>query len=155
MTPPVLLSACLAGLCTNWRGRADLAAWAREAVTRGDAIPVCPEQLGGLPTPRVPAERRGDRVVTSTGKDVTAEYQRGAHRALAIAREHGCEIAILKSLSPSCGVGEIRDGSFSRRSVPGDGVTAQTLRGAGLRILTERDPEAQALAGCQPPPAGR
>jgi uncharacterized protein YbbK (DUF523 family) len=134
---PVLVSSCLAGLCTNWRCAADRFAAVAEAVRRGEAIAVCPEQLGGLPTPRVPAERQGDRVVSATGRDLTDPYRLGAERALEIARAHGCETAVLKSLSPSCGVGEIRDGSFSRRNSARDGVAAELLRAAGLRIVTE------------------
>jgi uncharacterized protein YbbK (DUF523 family) len=137
--PPLLVSACLAGLCTSWRGESDLIPWVRSAVARGEAIPVCPEQLGGLPTPRVPSERRGERVVSETGRDVTEAFREGAERAVEIAQSMGCEIAVLASRSPSCGVGEICDGTFSGQLVPGDGVAAERLRQAGLRVHSCED----------------
>ena len=133
------MSACLAGLCTNWRGSSDLIPWVQRAVAQGEAVPVCPEQLGGLPTPRVPSERVGERVVSATGQDVTDAFHRGAERAVEIARSRGCEIAVLAARSPSCGVGEIRDGTFSGRLVAGDGVTAERLREAGLRVISCED----------------
>ena len=107
--------------------------------TRGhELIPVCPEVQGGLPTPRPPAERQRDgRVVNREGTDVTESYQAGAKLALKTALEQGCELAVLKERSPSCGSGEIYDGTFSRRLIPGDGVTAQQLRQAGIKVLGE------------------
>ena len=137
--PPLLVSACLAGLCTNWRGESDLIPWVKSAVEQGMAIPVCPEQLGGLPTPRVPAERVGDRVISATGCDVSEAFQEGAERALEIAQSMGCQTAVLASRSPSCGVGEICDGTFSGQLVPRDGVTAERLRRAGMRVLSAED----------------
>ncbi|MBN1475588.1 DUF523 domain-containing protein [Candidatus Sumerlaeota bacterium] len=140
------MSACLAGLCTDWRGGSDLIPWVQQAVARGEAIPVCPEQLGGLPTPRVPSERRGECVVSETGRDVTEAFRRGAERAVEIARGMGCEIAVLASRSPSCGVGKICDGTFSGTLVPGDGVTAERLRQEGLRVISSEDvPDPSAL----------
>ena len=91
---------------------------------RYQLVPVCPEQLGGLPTPREPSERQGDLVVMKSGLDVTAQYQRGAEQALHLARVFGCKKAVLKERSPSCGSGEIYDGTFSGKLTPGDGVTA-------------------------------
>jgi len=129
----------MAGLCTNWRGQADTLPWVREMLARGEAIAVCPEQLGGLATPRVPAEIQGDRVISRTGRDLTAEYERGAERTVAIAREHGCRVALLKFRSPSCGAGKVYDGTFSGRLVDGDGITAKRLREAGFRLFTEKD----------------
>lgn len=139
MGETILVSACLAGLCTNWRGGSDTAPWVREAVDQGRAVPVCPEQLGGLPTPRVPVERCGERVVSAVGRDVTEAMRLGAERALAIARAHGCEMAVLKSRSPSCGLGRICDGTFTGTLVEGDGVAVEWLRAAGLRVVSEED----------------
>ena len=103
---------------------------------------VCPEQLGGLPTPRPPAERQADgRVVNREGTDVTVQYRRGAEIALQTAREQGCALAVLKERSPSCGSGEIYDGTFSGKLVPGDGVTVQLLRQAGIPVLGESQAE--------------
>ena len=102
-------------------------------------IPVCPEQAGGLATPRPAAERQGSRVVTANGSEVTAQYQRGAEAALYWARLFHCTKAILKEKSPSCGHGQIYDGTFSRTLTAGDGVTAELLRAEGLEIIGESD----------------
>ena len=101
-------------------------------------IPVCPEILGGLPTPRPPAERLPDgRVVTREGKDVTAEYRSGAEQALALARKQGCVLAVLKERSPSCGRGRLYDGTFSRTLIPGSGVAAQLLEENRIPVYGE------------------
>ena len=90
-----------------------------------------------MPTPRPPAERTGDCVLTETGTDVTAQYQRGAEAALQLARLTGCEAAILKANSPSCGCGTIYDGTFRHRKIAGDGVTAELLQAHGLCVYNE------------------
>jgi uncharacterized protein YbbK (DUF523 family) len=100
-------------------------------------IPVCGEIFGGLPTPRTPAERVGDRVLTEDGRDVTQEYHRGAEEVLALARRLDCKVALLKERSPSCGTGEIYDGSFTRTLTAGDGVTAELLRASGIAVFGE------------------
>ena len=102
-------------------------------------IPVCPEVLGGLPTPRTPSERQGERVVTATGEDVTAQYRRGAEIALETAQREQVSAALLKERSPSCGKGEIYDGSFSRTLTPGNGVTAEMLLDAGFAVYGESE----------------
>ena len=102
-------------------------------------IPVCPEQLGGLPTPRAPSERQGDRVVSRQGRDVTAEYRRGAEEALRLLDFFHAEGAVLKERSPSCGKGVIYDGSFSGALTEGDGVLAQLLRERGVPVYGESD----------------
>ena len=105
----------------------------------GQAILVCPEVLGGLPVPRMPAEIIGARVLTAQGQDVTEAYQAGAAEALRIAGEYDCKIAILKARSPSCGSDRIYDGSFSGRLVDGDGIFASLLKKAGLAVFTEEE----------------
>ena len=100
-------------------------------------IPVCPEQLGGLPTPRIPCERQGQRVVSKTGTDTTQQYQRGAQEALRLAKLFGCKAALMKERSPSCGCGQIYDGSFSKTLVGGDGVTAELLKQHGIAVFGE------------------
>lgn len=102
-------------------------------------IPVCPEILGGLPTPRLPAERRGDRVVRRDGTDVTAEYSRGAAETLQLARLYHCTAAVLKERSPSCGRGKIHDGSFGGILTDGNGVTAQLLLDSGIAVYGESE----------------
>lgn len=108
-----------------------------DALPRLQLVPVCPEILGGLPTPRTPSERQGERVVSKTGADVTAAYQKGAEEALRLARLFGCRKALLKERSPSCGRGQIYDGSFSGRLIPGDGVTARLLEQEGIAVFGE------------------
>ena len=92
---------------------------------------------GGLPTPRTPAERVGERVLAKDGRDVTAEYRNGAAAAVRLAQLTGCTAAVLKANSPSCGCGTIYDGTFTGRKIPGSGVTAEALRAAGLAIYNE------------------
>ncbi len=102
-------------------------------------IPVCPEQLGGLPTPREPAEIREGRVITKSGKDVTENFKRGAEEVLKIAKMFGIKEAVLKQGSPSCGCGRIYDGTFSGKIVEGDGVTVALLKRHGIKVITEED----------------
>lgn len=137
----ILVSACLLGACCKYSGGNNRCSALLDALRAGGhtAVPVCPEIYGGLPTPRPPAERQGDRVVTQAGTDVTAQYRKGAEEALAMAEMNGCRAAILKANSPSCGCGTIYDGSFSHRKVPGDGVTAQVLKAAGIAVYTEEN----------------
>ena len=102
-------------------------------------VTVCPEQEGGLPTPRIPAERQGENVVRRDDVDVTAEYRKGAEVALSLCRRFGISIALMKAKSPSCGAGRIYDGTFSGTLTDGDGVTVSLLSGNGIKIFTEND----------------
>ena len=102
-------------------------------------VTVCPEQEGGLPTPRIPAERQGENVVRRDGVDVTAEYRKGAEVALSLCRRFDISIALMKAKSPSCGAGRIYDGTFSGTLTDGDGVTVSLLSGNGIKIFTEND----------------
>lgn len=136
----ILVSACLLGAACKYSGGDNLCPALVEALKAAGhtAIPVCPEIYGGLPTPRPPAERKGGRVVNRDGADVTAQYEKGAAEALRLARLTGSETAILKANSPSCGCGAVYDGSFTHTLVPGDGVTAQCLKAAGMTVYTEQ-----------------
>ena len=102
-------------------------------------MPVCPECFGGLPIPHEPSERVGDKVLSKTGADVTAAFQRGAEKTLAIARQEGVQRAVLKERSPSCGCGSIYDGTFTGTVVPGSGVAAELLLAHGVEIF-RREP---------------
>ena len=137
----LLVSACLLGTPCRYDGKSKADARVQALVGKYEIVPVCPEQLGGLPTPRVPSERRGERVVTAGGRDVTEAYRRGAEAALALCQQNGCEAAVLKEKSPSCGCGQIYDGTFSRRLIAGDGVTAEALKAHGITIYGESDAE--------------
>lgn len=139
----ILVSACLLGCPCRYDGQSKQHPEVEALRERGhELIAVCPEVQGGLPTPRPPAERQADgQVVNREGTNVTAQYQRGAEIALQTAWEQDCALAILKERSPSCGSGEIYDGTFSGRLVSGDGVTVQLLRQAGIRVLGESQAE--------------
>ena len=136
---PILVSACLLGAACKYSGGDNLCPKVAALAEDHYLVPVCPEQLGGLPTPRTPAERQGDRVIAKDGRDVTAAYLRGAQEALKLARLFGCDTAILKARSPSCGVGAIYDGTFTGTVVPGSGVTAALLEASGIRVITEEE----------------
>ncbi|MCR5825536.1 MAG: DUF523 domain-containing protein [Oscillospiraceae bacterium] len=139
-TGPLLVSRCLAGEPCRYDGKDNLVPAVRAMVERGEAVAVCPEVLGGLPTPRVPSERQPDgRVLNRQGEDVTDAFVRGAACAMALCRAQGCTGAILKARSPSCGCGTIYDGSFTGTRVAGNGVFAQMLLDAGIPVRTEED----------------
>lgn len=135
----ILVSACLLGTACRYDGRSKANADVTALLARHTLIPVCGEIFGGLPTPRTPAERRGDRVVTQDGRDVTQAYRRGAEEVLRLARLYGARAAILKERSPSCGSGEIYDGTFSGTRTAGWGVTAELLRESGVRVYGESE----------------
>jgi uncharacterized protein YbbK (DUF523 family) len=149
--PPLVISACLLGVACNHEGRGSPRSVVDELARHYRLVPVCPEVLGGLPTPRAAAELQGGdgadviggtaeaRVVNIEGDDVTAAYRRGAEAAVAVARAVGAERAVLKARSPSCGSSAVYDGTFSRSLVPGRGVTAAALAAAGLEVGSEED----------------
>lgn len=135
----VLVSACLLGVGCRYDGQSKAYPLLDELCRRHEAVPVCPEIMGGLPTPRMPAERQGQRVVTKNGVDVTAQYRRGAEEVLRLARKLGCTVAVLKERSPSCGSGRVYDGTFTGTLTEGFGVAAEVLRAAGIRVLGESE----------------
>ena len=137
----ILISACLLGFECKYCGGSNKLPEQQLAALRERfrLIPVCPETAGGLPTPRDPSERLGDKVVSNQGRDVTAQYQKGAETALTLARRYGCKAALLKEKSPSCGSGQIYDGSFTGKLIPGDGVAAEELKKEGLIVFGESD----------------
>lgn len=134
-----IVSACLAGINCRLDGTARPCQKIINLVTQGEAMPVCPEQLGGLSTPRPPTEQIGNKVVTKEGKDVTAAFKRGAQETLKLAKLINCEEAILKSKSPSCGCGQIYDGTFSGKLIEGDGILTALLKKNGISVKTEED----------------
>ena len=133
----LLISACLLGSCCRYDGASKPHPLAAALAERYTLIPVCPEQLGGLATPRPPSERQGDRVVAKTGADVTEQYRRGAEEAWGLCRFFGCQGAVLKEKSPSCGCGRIYDGTFTGTLTDGDGVTAELLKQQGIPVYGE------------------
>lgn len=135
----VIMSACLCGVNCKYSGGNNLNQKCVELFQEGKAILVCPEQLGGLKTPRGPAEIVGDNVVTKKGIDVTKEFLMGANEVLKIAKLANSKKAILKEGSPSCGCNFIYDGSFLGRKVAGEGLTTHLLRQNGIKVISEQE----------------
>lgn len=150
----IAVSACLLGEACRYDGRSKPCARVQELAADGhELVPVCPEVTGGLPTPRTPceivqapwmesgkarmADERSWTILDASGNDRTAAYARGAQAELARAKEAGCKLAILKAKSPSCGSGEVYDGTFSGTLVPGWGIAAATFRDAGITVIDE------------------
>ena len=131
-----LISGCLIGENCKYNGGNNLENIAKALFDKGLALSVCPEQLGGLSTPRIPAERIGDKVISENGIDVTKEYNKGAQITLKVALENNIKIAILQARSPSCGSKQIYDGTFSGTLVDGEGKTAQLLKANGIKVIT-------------------
>lgn len=137
MKRKLLISACLLGERCRYDGGGNYVPAVERLRERYELVPICPEQLGGLPTPRTPSERVGERVLSRTGADVTEAFRRGAARALETARERGITLAVLKERSPSCGCGVIYDGTFTGGLAPGDGVAAELLKQSGVAVCGE------------------
>ena len=149
MSQPWLASACLLGRRCRYDGGHKRNQAVMALARRQKLIPVCPEELGGLSIPRPPSEITGGdgadvlagkaKVVTKQGEDVTPYLLKGAAEVLKIAQTHNARKAILKARSPSCGCGEIYDGTFSGCTRPGDGVTTALLKKHGIEVVTEKD----------------
>ncbi len=143
MEGKVVVSACLLGQNCRYDGGSNLVPQVKVLADRGLCVPVCPEELGGLPTPRTPCELRKvdgkTLVLARDGRDCTAHFALGAEKALATAKENGCAKAILKSRSPSCGKGKVYDGTFSKTLVDGHGLFARLLVESGFQVLTEEE----------------
>ena len=133
----ILVSACLLGVECRYDGRGVLMSQAEDLLSRHHLIPVCPEIMGGLATPRTPAERVGAEVITRDGEEVTAAYEKGAGEVLKLTQLYGCQAAILKERSPSCGSGQVYDGTFTGTLTQGDGVCAACLKEHGIRVYGE------------------
>lgn len=145
----ILVSACLCGVNCKYNAQNNYNEKIYSLLEKGEAIPVCPEQLGGLTTPRACAEILGGegkdvllnkaKVMNKDNMDITGSFIKGAMETLKIAKALKVEKAILKSNSPSCGRGAIYDGSFSNKKIKGNGVTAELLSQEGIEVITEED----------------
>lgn len=135
----ILVSACLLGKNCKYNGGNNLNQRVLDFIKGHEVIGVCPEQLGGLSTPRLPAEIVDGVVTNKEGVSVDAEFRKGAQAALAVALENKVDLAILQSRSPSCGVKEIYDGSFSGKKIKGQGVFAKLLSAHGIKVLDAED----------------
>ena len=143
----ILVSACLAGLPVRYNGKARPNGKIMKMVADGKALPVCPEQLGGLPIPRPPQEIRGGdgaavlgrkaKVFNCNGENVTKQFIKGANETLKMVQTLGVREVIFASRSPSCGCGKIYDGSFTGKLREGDGVTTALLKRNGIKVVTE------------------
>ncbi|KYM44858.1 DUF523 domain-containing protein [Fusobacterium necrophorum] len=135
----ILISACLLGIPCRYDGRDNKIESLNLLQQQFDFVPICPEQLGGLSTPRCPCEIQGNKVMSKEGKDYTREFQEGAEKSLKLAKQWNIKTALLKAKSPSCGFGQIYDGSFSKKLITGNGLTAALLEKEGIRIFCETE----------------
>lgn len=134
-----LCSACLLGINCRYDGKNKANEKVLKLAKKEKLIPVCPEQLGGLPTPRAKSEISNGKVITENGEDVTEQFQKGAEETLRIAKENNITEAIMKQESPSCGCGKIHDGTFSGRVIDGWGIAADLLRKNGVKVISEEE----------------
>jgi uncharacterized protein YbbK (DUF523 family) len=134
-----LCSACLLGINCKYNAGNNKNDKALELAKRDILIPVCPEQLGGLSTPRIPSEIKSGKVITKDGKDVTENFVKGAEETLKIAKLFGIKEAILQQKSPSCGCGKIYDGSFSGKLIDGEGITTALLKKNKIKVISSEE----------------
>ena len=137
----ILISACLIGDKCKYDGKSNYTPLIEELLKHYELVPFCPEVEGGLETPRNPSERIGNQVRMGNGRSVTHQFYKGADLAVNICLYLGIKVAILKETSPSCGVHEIYDGTFSHKKIKGQGVTAETLTKKGIRVISENEIE--------------
>ncbi|SIR25529.1 Uncharacterized conserved protein YbbK, DUF523 family [Shewanella morhuae] len=135
----VLVSSCLLGQAVRYDGGHNLmeSDVVRTWLEQGRIVAICPECAGGLQTPRPPAERVGQRILTEQGEDVTHAFSLGANIALKLAQQEGIKVAVLKARSPSCGNQQIYDGRFTKQLIAGQGLTAEKLCAAGITVFNE------------------
>ena len=133
----ILISACLLGVACQYNGNAKPLENLDKLMAKHTLIPVCPECLGGLPTPRPPSEISKGKVISNCGVDVTEQFIKGAEVALQLAKLYDIDCAILKERSPSCGFGKIYDGTFTSTIIEGNGLTADILAKNGIKVIGE------------------
>ena len=139
MKEKILVSSCLLGINCKYNGENNLNEKVLEYIKDKEVIPVCPEIFGGLSTPRPPSEIITNKVINNIGKDVTKEYTKGAKETLKLAKLFGVKKALLKAKSPSCGKGNIYDGTFTNTLIEGNGITTNLLLDNGIEVITEKD----------------
>lgn len=135
----ILVSACLLGENCKYNGKNNYSERVAKYVEGHEVIPVCPEVLGGLATPRDPSEIVGGVVTNCKNVNVDRQFRDGAEKALQIAKDHKADLVILQSRSPSCGVKQIYDGTFTGHLIPGQGVFAKLLSENGFRVMDCED----------------
>lgn len=139
MKKRLLISACLIGINCKYDGGNNYISEVERLKEKYELIPVCAEIFGGLPTPRIPSEQRSGKVWNREGEEVTEKFLRGAEEVGRTARFFECGVALLKERSPSCGYGEIYDGTFSGHLTRGNGIAAELLSNMGIRIYGESE----------------
>lgn len=139
MKEKILVSACLLGVNCKYDGSNNDNEKVNEYIKDKEIIIICPEIMGGLTTPREPSEILSKKVISKSGKNVTINFKRGAEEALMLAQKFNVKKALLKSKSPSCGCGQIYDGTFSGNLIKGDGITTELLKKHGIEVITEKD----------------
>ncbi len=139
MKKTIVVSACLLGENCKYNGKNNLTEGVLKLKEKYNVCPVCPECLGGLKIPREPSEIKGGGVFSKSGEERTLQYKKGAERALKIAKEAGAKAAVMKERSPSCGCGQVYDGSFTHTLVKGNGVTAELFLQNGIRVFGESE----------------
>lgn len=138
----IMVSACLLGENCKYNGGNNDNEKVKAFCQGHEIIPICPEVLGGLPTPRIPAEIVNGVVTNKKGISVDTQFRLGADKALQIAKENNVDLVILQSRSPSCGVNQIYDGSFSGKLVSGNGIFAQLLIKNNFSVIDSASIEA-------------
>ena len=133
------ISSCLLGIQCKYNGGSNYNEDIIRLKEKYEIVPICPEVLGGLSIPRVPAEIVNNQVINQEGIDVTDNYNQGALKALQILKENNINVVILKSKSPSCGKGEIYDGTFSHTLIKGNGVSAQLFLDNNITVYNEHN----------------
>ena len=136
MKEKILVSACLLGINCKYDGGNNASKEIDEFLKDYEIIPICPEIMGGLPTPRKASEINNNKVINIEGQDVTKEFEKGAQESLFLAKKYNVKKALLKAKSPSCGNGKIYDGTFTKTIIDGDGKTTQLLKENGIEIIT-------------------
>ena len=135
----ILVSACLLGINCKYDGTNNKNDKVLEYLKDKEVIPICPEIMGGLSTPRVPSEIKDNKVITKDNVDVTDNFLKGANEVLYLAKLLNVKKALLKAKSPSCGIGEIYDGTFTHTKIEGDGITTRLLKENNIEVITELD----------------
>lgn len=139
MKEKILVSACLLGVDCKYNGGNNYNDKVVEYLKDKEVIPICPEIMGGLSTPRYPSERVSNKVINNQNIDVTNEYIKGAEQALKLAKLFNVKKALLKAKSPSCGNGKIYDGTFTNTLIDGKGITTELLESNGIEVITEQN----------------
>ena len=141
----VIVSACLVGVKCRYNGKCTSIAYLQQLIENGEALPLCPEVLAGLPIPRPCCEiinkENEKRVINTNGEDITSYFYEGALKTKQIAEIINAKYAILQSRSPSCGYLKVYDGSFSGKFKAGNGFTTQMLLDIGVKVFTEQQLE--------------